>query len=65
MALAAVSLALRPLNTAIAEFARLYESEFQLAPLDPAGIAFLLAISATLGLMGAVLSVQRHLARLN
>ncbi|UGQ47182.1 permease-like cell division protein FtsX [Massilia endophytica] len=65
VALGAVALALRPLNTAIAEFARLYASEFQLAPLEPLAMALLLALSASLGLVGAVLSVQRHLARLN
>lgn len=65
VALSAVALALRPLNVAIAEFARLYASEFQLAALPPLGVAALLAISAGLGLVGAVLSVQRHLARLN
>jgi cell division transport system permease protein len=65
VALGAVALALRPLNTAIAEFARLYASEFQLTPLAPLGLAGLLAISAGLGLVGAMLSVQRHLARLN
>lgn len=65
VALGAVTLSLRPLNSAIAEFARLYESEFQLVPLEPLAIAGLLAISATLGLVGALLSVQRHLARLN
>jgi cell division transport system permease protein len=59
LALTAVSLALRPLNTAIAEFARLYASEFQLA------MAGLLALSAGLGLIGALLSVQRHLSKLN
>ena len=64
VALGAVALALRPLNTAIAEFARLYASEFQLTPLPPLGMAALLAISAGLGLVGAMLSVQRHLARL-
>ena len=64
VSLGAVALALRPLNTAIAEFARLYASEFQLAPLPPLGMAALLAISAGLGLVGAILSVQRHLARL-
>jgi cell division transport system permease protein len=64
VALGAVALALRPLNTAIAEFARLYASEFQLNPLPPLGMAALLAISAGLGLVGAMLSVQRHLARL-
>ncbi|PHV08192.1 permease [Janthinobacterium sp. BJB412] len=65
VALGAVALALRPLNTAIAEFARLYASEFQLTPLAPLPMAGLLALSAGLGLVGAVLSVQRHLARLN
>ncbi|MEC5160979.1 cell division transport system permease protein [Janthinobacterium sp. CG_23.3] len=65
VALGAVALALRPLNVAIAEFARLYASEFQLAPLEPLAMAGLLALSAGLGLVGAVLSVQRHLARLN
>ncbi|HEU4852603.1 MAG TPA: permease-like cell division protein FtsX [Telluria sp.] len=65
VALGAVALVLRPLNGAIAEFARLYASEFQLVPLGPASIAILLAVSALLGLSGAVLSVQRHLARLN
>jgi cell division transport system permease protein len=64
VALAAVSVALRPLNGAIAEFARLYASEFQLAPLAPLGMTALLAVSAALGLVGAVLSVKRHLARL-
>jgi cell division transport system permease protein len=65
VALGAVALALLPLNTAIAEFARLYASEFQLTPLPPLAIGGLLAVSAGLGLVGAVLSVQRHLARLN
>jgi len=65
LALGAVSLALRPLNLAIAEFARLYASEFQLTPLPPVAMAALLALSAGLGLIGALLSVQRHLARLN
>jgi cell division transport system permease protein len=64
VALGAVALALRPLNTAIAEFARLYASDFQLAALPPLGMVALLAISAALGLVGALLSVQRHLARL-
>nr|WP_315212212.1 permease-like cell division protein FtsX [uncultured Duganella sp.] len=65
LALGAVALALRPLNIAIAEFARLYASEFQLAPLQPAMMACLLALSAGLGLIAALLSVQRHLSRLN
>lgn len=63
-ALGGVALALQPLNRAIAEFARLYASEFQLAPLNLASTAGLLALSASLGLVGALLSVQRHLSRL-
>lgn len=65
VALGAVALALRPLNQGIAEFARLYASEFQLVPLAPLPMAGLLALSAGLGLVGAALSVQRHLRRLN
>lgn len=65
VALGGVALALQPLNAAIAEFARLYASEFQLAPLSAQEVAGLLAISAGLGLIGAMLSVQRHLARLS
>jgi cell division transport system permease protein len=63
-ALGAVTLALRPLNVAVAEFARLYASEFQLTALDPLAMGGLLALSGLLGLAGALLSVQRHLARL-
>ncbi|MGH8856213.1 MAG: permease-like cell division protein FtsX [Telluria sp.] len=63
VALGAVALALAPLNGAIAEFARLYASEFQLAPLGGLEIGGVLAISAGLGLVGAMLSVQRTLAR--
>jgi cell division transport system permease protein len=65
VALGAVALSLRPLNEAIAEFARLYASEFQLAPLAPLAMALLLALSAGLGLIGAALSVRRQLARLS
>ena len=65
VALGGVALALQPLNAAIAEFARLYASEFQLVPLSAPEVAGLLAISAGLGLIGAMLSVQRHLARLH
>ena len=54
---------MQPLNGAIAEFARLYGSQFQLAPLGGLEIAGLLAVSAGLGLIGALLSVRRHLAR--
>jgi cell division transport system permease protein len=65
VALGAVALSLRPLNAAIAEFARLYASEFQLAPLQPLAMGLLLALSAGLGLVGAALSVRRQLARLS
>ncbi len=64
LALGAVALALRPLNYAIADFARLYASEFQLLPLGLNISAALLAASAALGLIGALLSVKRHLAKL-
>ena len=63
VALGAVTLALRPLNGAIGEFARLYGSNFQLMPLGGLEVAGLLATSAGLGLVGALLSVRRHLAR--
>jgi cell division transport system permease protein len=65
VALASVALALGPLNAAIATFAELYGSQFQLLALAPLPMAALLALSAGLGLIGALLSVQRHLARMN
>ncbi|WP_353152464.1 permease-like cell division protein FtsX [Herminiimonas fonticola] len=64
VALIAVAIALNPLNAAIADFARLYASEFRLAPLNVITTLIMLAGSAFLGLLGALLSVQRHLARL-
>lgn len=63
VALGVVMLALHPLNGAILAFARLYGSQFQLLPLGGLEIAGLLAVSAGLGLIGALLSVRRHLAR--
>ena len=63
MALGAVALGLRPLNAAIAEFARLYASEFQLMPLSALLTVLLLLVSTGLGLCGAMLSVRRHLGR--
>ena len=63
-AMGAVMLTLQPLNRAITEFARLYASDFQLAPLGLPPTLALLAASALLGLAGAMLSVKRHLARL-
>ena len=65
LALVGVTLALQPLNAAIANFANLYGSQFQLLALPPLSVAALLALSAGLGLTGAMLSVQRHLARLD
>lgn len=62
VALLAVLVVLQPLNTAIADFARLYASEFRLVALDWLSIAMLLMLSAVLGLFGALLSVRRHLA---
>ncbi|MEN3290811.1 MAG: cell division transport system permease protein [Burkholderiales bacterium] len=64
IALAMVAFALQPLNSAIAEFARLYASEFRLAPLGGVDTLTLLALSAGLGFIGALLSVKRHLIRL-
>ena len=64
VALAAVALSLQPLNTAVGEFAQLYGSTFTLGVLGPLESAGLLAISAGLGLAGAMLSIRRHLARL-
>jgi len=61
IALACMALVLQPLNTAIAEFARLYASEFRLTLLPPAGLALLLTTSTILGLIGAALSVRRFL----
>lgn len=63
-ALVLVALCLHPLNGAISDFARLYASEFRLAPLDLPLTLELLAMSAGLGFAGAWLSVRRHLARL-
>ncbi|HEX7647550.1 MAG TPA: permease-like cell division protein FtsX [Noviherbaspirillum sp.] len=63
-ALGVVALALGPLNNAIAEFARLYASEFRLMPLSWPFAFVMLATSAFLGLAGALLSVRRHLNRL-
>jgi cell division transport system permease protein len=64
VALGVVALALGPMNGAIAEFARLYASEFRLAPLSWPVSIILLSTSAFLGLAGAFLSVRRHLGRL-
>jgi cell division transport system permease protein len=65
LALTVVALALQPFNLAIADFARLYASEFRLVPLNGVLVVAFLATSAALGLIGALLSVQRHLVRLH
>lgn len=63
LALALVVLGLQPLNTSIANFAHLYASEFALSPPSWLVTVILLAASALLGLLGALISVRRHLAR--
>ncbi|HEX2605162.1 MAG TPA: permease-like cell division protein FtsX [Oxalicibacterium sp.] len=63
VALVTVAIILNPLNAAIADFARLYASEFRLIPLNSVSTAALLLLSALLGLFGALLSVRRHLTR--
>jgi cell division transport system permease protein len=65
LALIAVVAGLQPMNRAVAAFASLYGSEFQLVPLQPVAAAVLLGLSALLGLLGAMLSVRRHLGRLS
>ncbi|MFZ6749148.1 cell division protein FtsX [Undibacterium sp. Ren11W] len=64
-ALCLIALALQPLNLAIADFAKLYASEFHLIPLGIIPSLFLLAISMCLGLFGAFFSVRRQLARIS
>lgn len=65
LALAAIAASLQPLNQAIAEFAKLYASEFRLVPLGLIPSLLLLGVSMLLGLAGAYLSVRRQLARTN
>lgn len=62
VSLGIVAGALHPMNQAISEFASLYGSEFQLAPLNAVFSLYLLVLSALLGLFGAFLSV-RHQAK--
>ncbi len=61
LALLAVGGGLMLANTSVGELARLYGSNFLLAPLDPASTAALLAASMALGVTGAMLSVRRAL----
>ena len=53
--------ALTVLNTGVADFARLYASDFRLGFLPSGDLAAILAFAAALGLAGAWLSVSRHL----
>ena len=65
VALGLIAVSLHPLNQAIAEFAKLYGSEFHLSPLGILTSLCLLAASTLLGLCGAYLSVRRQLSRVN
>ncbi len=65
IALAIATLALIPLNIALAELARLYGADLRLSPLGLQSCVMLLLVSATLGWLGAALSVRRSLARVN
>ena len=60
-ALGIVAIAFNVLNRSVAEFARLYASDFRLSQLPPADLASILAFAAALGLAGAWLSVTQHL----
>lgn len=65
IALLLVYLSLLPFNSAILKLTQLYGSNFQLSPTNPAVSAILLAISAFLGWLGAILSVNRQLRKIN
>ncbi len=64
-ALLLVDLCLYPFNTALSELTQLYGSDFQLTPLGPVISALLLAASAGLGWLGALLSVNRQLGKMS
>lgn len=64
LALGIISLSLQPLNEAIAQFAKLYASEFHLSPLGLIPSLLIILVSKLLGLFGAYLSVRRQLARI-
>jgi cell division transport system permease protein len=65
IALGIIALGLIPLNQAIADFAKLYETEFQLSPLGIIASIVLIIISMLLGWCGAYLSVRRQLAKIS
>lgn len=63
LALGLAALLLQPVNRTVTALAQLYASDFRFTPLDwPASMA-LVAIAGLLGLVGAALSVHRHLTR--
>ncbi len=64
VALGMVVLTLQPMNHAIADFASLYASEFQLVPLSMPISLLLLGTSSALGWFGAFLSVRYHVGKL-
>lgn len=64
LALGLVTLGLQPLNQALADVVRLYGSQFRLAPLSAMLWLALLAASAALGWLGALLSMRRSIGRL-
>jgi cell division transport system permease protein len=65
IALVVVAAVLHPLNQAIAEFANLYASEFQIHPLNVQLSCILLVLSCCLGWIGAFLSVRYYVNKLN
>lgn len=64
LALGLVTLALLPLNAAVADFARLYASDFLFHLLPWPDLLIFLGMTAALGWLGAMLSVSRHLAKM-
>lgn len=64
LALCLVTLALLPLNAAVGDFARLYASDFLFQLLPWPNLLIFLGMTAALGWLGAMLSVNRHLAKL-
>jgi len=61
VALGLMHVALVPLNEAVAEFARLYNTRFAFIPPEPPALAIFLAGAAALGWLGAALSLGRHM----
>ena len=65
MALALVALLVLPLNAALDDLARLYGADLQISLMDMQTAALLLVFSATLGFLGAALSLRRNLAKID